>query len=630
MYLSEGIKCRILWLSDIHYRGDKYYGNRAPSRVKERLKILFNSFFDRIVEIQGKQPIDYIFLTGDIGFSGSYSDYQSFWKAFISPLHTALSKKIKGTNALLPKIVTIPGNHDIDRKDVAQFENFLSGYNSVQSNLEQQYEHFNRKDYRNSYLDLFKNYSQFFSNCKGKKGHAAVEWKNLFHIDISKQEKYADKRLYGYFVDDERQLIIVLLNSAWFSIGDEFNKLLVNDKLKRIEINEIKENSTTITKLVKYLNERTEKHLNEILKMKDMIAEYGNQIIGRDLFPIVELKETIAEKPEYVVITCMHHPQNWLSWGESYNYREKPNSPQKGTLNKIIDNTDILLTGHEHVPITKMPEMIDVNDSRWHIKAGMFMEDKIDVIDNNKDYFEHSRFSVLDIDLDKYRFTEQRYLFDKDRNEWCLLSSSNTSENTNYLPLRKKSRLMNRTLKKELLSKISFFDIEKFLRKRYEESSYLKESKIYSNFIQASFRNKADPSEIRICIFPTATDFKEKLYLPNPFKDHFLDPIISMSLRKRKKIKVHFIWPDFLLNESLFEKYYSCNSSEKIEESYGEIKRFSDMLFNKFRHHYFARFENESNENMPNIDFQSIKGVRFIGEVIPFWKFRRYCKVKKE
>ncbi|MBK8698176.1 MAG: metallophosphoesterase [Saprospiraceae bacterium] len=631
----ENPHCRILWVSDIHFRG-KYKGNL---NAEGKLKQLYDPFLDKIKSEQQTSPIDYIFLTGDIAFSGSSSDYQAFWDWFIVPLYQFYKELVDNERINgFPKIITIPGNHDISRSDVSIFETFLNKYNTAKNNFEQQSQLILNPDNLPSFLKTFENYSLFFGDNSTYRGINKI-WESFFKLDKNDGSTYNEKRLFGHVIDHEKKIIIILVNTAWFSIGDKFNELLVNNKLKKIHKETIddlvtrgftgKEIADTVDF---YYRELTE----SILKMRDRISEYGTQITGREILLFDNIEKQIKLFPDYIVITCMHHPVNWLSWGEQYDYDDKGSGSYRFTLNRILAKTDILLTGHEHVPVIKMPEQINEQGNGWHLKAGMFMEDQIDLIEAAK-YFEHSRFSIIEISADPYLFKEKRFLYyhpsgDSAFPEWKHYDSGKDEKAYTYTLSNKKGILAEESLP-QLISEIGNFDLATFLYNRYGERKYtvkeLAKTELYKLYKTES------AIEIRLCIVPLKAAFS-KLFVPTPFPtEHFLDEIIKTNFVDSRLLKIHFIWPDFLVSDQLKNLY--INGDEEHKVIFGKIARYSDMLFNKFRHHFFERFSKISEEKKTKetvelaqiIDFKIVKNIRFVNEPVPFWIFKRYCKPKK-
>ena len=86
-----------LHLSDFHMGQDAYGQGKIAQYVYDHVK-------------QHQRPLDFIFITGDIGFSGKAAEYASFQKMFVKPM----------TELVGPDTVwlMVPGNHDVDRKSV--------------------------------------------------------------------------------------------------------------------------------------------------------------------------------------------------------------------------------------------------------------------------------------------------------------------------------------------------------------------------------------------------------------------------------------------------------------------------------------------------------------------------------
>ncbi len=91
---------RWLHISDIHER-------KRDEHHRQHM-------FDEIIEkgIKGNPAPDMVFLTGDMAFAGEESEYLSLEEKFIKPLKTVLP-------AGCP-VFTIPGNHDVNRKQALE------------------------------------------------------------------------------------------------------------------------------------------------------------------------------------------------------------------------------------------------------------------------------------------------------------------------------------------------------------------------------------------------------------------------------------------------------------------------------------------------------------------------------
>ena len=92
----------LLHISDLHfnYREDKTEQSRSKNHMANLIAYLST--------LAKEMKFDYIFITGDIGFSGSHDDYSEM-KVFVDKLLTALT--IDKHHVFL-----CPGNHDVDRE----------------------------------------------------------------------------------------------------------------------------------------------------------------------------------------------------------------------------------------------------------------------------------------------------------------------------------------------------------------------------------------------------------------------------------------------------------------------------------------------------------------------------------
>ncbi len=606
----EITKAKIVWVSDIHLRGSYSKDKRAV----DKLDSAYKAFLKKISEEQEIAPIDYVFLTGDIGFSGSVEDYNYFWEWFITPLYDYyLDASKKQIQIKFPKIIVIPGNHDISWDSTVHFEKYLTSYNTNTGNFKERNELIANTSSRPDFIKSFKHYTESFSRSSGSSVKSAQIWEKFF--DLSNLEVSADyntERLFGFVIDHNKKLIIILLNTSWFSIGVKFNELLITENITSVESKINFWDKITMLKkgLDNFFFKAYSKQAKSLLAKKERIVEYGNQIIGRDIYPTPHLMEAINKNPEYIIISCMHHPMNWLSWNELNSY-DKSDS-EDFTLNKILSKTDLLLTGHEHLPIFQKPVLLTNNSKGYHLMAGMFMEDQINAGEGQKS-FSHSRFSILDIDVDEYKVIEKRFLFNN-----LATGTAWVKQNDDYdLPLAKKKKYLTEARALFLKNSISKFDVVKFLETRMNWSGLKKEfiTSTDSNYIVYKLLS---PTGCRFCVLPLTQDFLE-IILPNKYPDHFfIDELVSKI--HDQEVTIHFIWLDLLINADLTNNYYAERIDHDI--NFGHINSYSDMLFNKFRHKYFERF---CDPDFKQVDFNTVKEVKFVNQPLPYWVFSRYC-----
>ncbi len=89
-----------LHLSDFHTGKDKYGQIQLFESIIEHINCKIKS---------NREPLDMIFITGDIANEGAKSEYKLFSENFILPLYDILGDSTK--------IFMVPGNHDVDRSE---------------------------------------------------------------------------------------------------------------------------------------------------------------------------------------------------------------------------------------------------------------------------------------------------------------------------------------------------------------------------------------------------------------------------------------------------------------------------------------------------------------------------------
>lgn len=339
---------RILWLSDIHFRSE-YTGN---TKVKD--------FVDKFIKkIEADFPpesnkIDYIYLGGDMAFSGEEKEYTELQSVVLKPIQKAYRLNKKHT-------ISVPGNHDVEWEKVLAI--FHKNKKNLAEKLKKKTEFL--ADNKDSFFGIFSNYHRTFG-------------------DRANSSSYDDHRLFGTHIDEDKKLIFFLFNSSWFSISSK-----IDDLMKEVK-----------------------KSITEILLVKKYTNEFGGQIIGQhnEVMNPDGIRKILEneEYKDYVKIVGMHHPLHWLQWEEVYNFESNADF----ILWEVLKKADLFLTGHEHLPIYVKPKRLE--DGAWHIEAGMFLEDNAS--DNKttkraKELFPHNRFSVLEISTNSV--VEKRYLYKK-------------------------------------------------------------------------------------------------------------------------------------------------------------------------------------------------------------------------
>lgn len=603
---------KILWISDIHFSENYKIGQ--TSKVFEDY---LSSFISYCKELTG---IDYILISGDIAQSGFVSEYQNFIERVLDPL-------ILLDNLKEAKILINSGNHDLQRDGVSIFQDYI---NEVKS----------RKFDRNQFLTTRK---KFFKQAFSNYSNAFAKYRDRLPATISKT--YKEDFLHGYFLDHEKKVIFVLLNSSWFSFGDSFltkyfetylfckndiilknNEkdflLFVKDFANNNEVpffydfmkvlfsfNNYKEIPDNIK--FKFINELkifSEQHSLDNLdatfdsffenyeslylsskskevfleEVKNIAEDYGKQAININVFDeFSDLICDIESFNDYIIIQSCHHHWNWLSWEERVNYDGK----DEGIflLNKHVD---LLLNGHEHVPHQKEPDYLS-NQKLLHIPAGCFMEyhkkpNEFDIKNN--------WFSILSINTKKRTVTQDKIIYSKNSKttyEW-------TSNTTERFGLNKKYKTsLNKSRRGFLISKInsnsSNVDFLIFLMNIFSvKSDNLNPLLATNNFL---FFNE----EIAIVFVDKHTSV-------------FDDFISNKKLIFEKNISlVYFIFIDLLFDGD--NQYNSCNDKMKVIV---DINKKIEFLFDDFRHNLFSSLSKD--------EVNSNKNLRLVSKTVPYWE----------
>lgn len=446
-------RINILWLSDIHY---------CSNYTKDNKNEIFKSFIDSFLEKCGEfEDIDYLLLSGDVAQRGSKEDYELFFYDILTPLLSKLNFK-------KTKLLVVSGNHDVSRKDAIYFEDFINNLSGKKGGWD---------DFLNENKEAVEKSFKFYSDSFKK-------FEDRLPNNISKQ--YKNDFLHGYFVDHEKKAIVILLNSSWFSFGDEFIKRYFNTYFKFLNFPVL--NESQVKNIVEFISKESENNsvkINEFIKegifnffkniyeidfskkqiqniidyvnkelelsfdcdkdsIKDVLfskrersqiindlvnitEEYGKQIINLEAFNEFDfLMNDIKTFNEYVCIQCFHHPINWLSMDERINY----NTPTVSKFFELQNELDVLLTGHEHIPVA-YPSDYFKDNSILSIPAGCFINHH-----SNPSLFNvnNNWFSVLSINTKKRAVTQNKYLAKNVLNsiKWELI-------NQNIKPLKKKA-----------------------------------------------------------------------------------------------------------------------------------------------------------------------------------------------
>lgn len=183
---------RFLHISDLHFGFDK-----TEAAVAKR-KNYINNLYEKIKAVSS-QGLDYIFITGDIGWHALESDYIEA-DTFIRKLMTICNVNEK-------QVFLCPGNHDVDRKAI---EDKQFPQNQSEANKWLSIERF-------KFLTGFENYISFCNKL------------GLSPYKIGKTNSY----LLGTL--STKDINVVCLNSAWYAQSDEVaNKMWIGSDFLQI------------------------------------------------------------------------------------------------------------------------------------------------------------------------------------------------------------------------------------------------------------------------------------------------------------------------------------------------------------------------------------------------------------
>ena len=539
MITSNDVKQRILWLSDIHYL--KEYVNKTDEFKK------YIADFITVCQSNNTPAIDYVLISGDIAQSGEEIEYRLFKEDILDKIFEVLPTA---------KLLIIPGNHDVSRTSISYFENYFKKDN-----------------------DKFTEKSEFVAKNKTAFDHIFKDYKAAFkdspYLPVEGLSPYYTANLYhGYYKDDNNKTIFVLLNSSWLSFGEESLKHYLKEN---INIGSKKSNPDKICyeALARDITLRTH--------------EYGNQIVSMNVFTDYgDLKNQIDNYPEYLIITVMHHPINWLASDEQVNYANDPQSP----FFFLRQKTNLLLTGHEHVPYMHLPEIH--NDlTSIHIPGGAFIQvkkknkiskdskkpKKTNTSEDPEEMtykFENTMFSIMDINVKKRTIKNKKFIYEN--NTWINKRTDSFILEKNYLEELSDER------KNIILNKLDKHITKKtIIGKLYKDTTLISEEKIY-------LKNKCN--EVYI--------FVEKEF------DFNISNLKSI-IKNNNVCVINFVFIDIKFDNG---KMYKVGNDRLVVLN--KIKTSMELRFNRFRHKFFS---NPKPSEM--LDFSDIK---FVLIVKPYWE----------
>lgn len=184
-------KISIIHLSDFHFSKEN----------ESEIKTLLDSLIEDINKLRDEYDIfpNYIVISGDIANKGVKSDYDFALKW--------LHKVMETFNISSDRVFMVPGNHDIDRKELLEFSQIkFIDQRSVNKFLESDGE-------KEALSKKLNNFFNFINEFYGEKN----PYSNNFYFSTS-------IKIGAYSMG------VVGLNSAWFSGERRFNNIVVDEK----------------------------------------------------------------------------------------------------------------------------------------------------------------------------------------------------------------------------------------------------------------------------------------------------------------------------------------------------------------------------------------------------------------
>lgn len=573
---SIDTKIRFLWLSDIHYKYE--YGSSAGS---EDLRKFLSSFHTYISEFEASD-FDYILLSGDIAQEGSAEDYAQFCRDILDPLQAKFPEA---------QLLVVPGNHDVARKDAKFVKDFLA---SMSENNNQRLDFFG-KDIK-SFEKIFAHYTAAFKG-NGK-------------IPAQSSETYKGTLLYGHVLDVKRKVIFVLLNTSWYSLGNDFLKLHVSDQLlpkvaegiaEAIVLTDGEAELLPDEKEEKAKKEFEEKVHKLIKEIPYIAEEYGKQLIGMDhLKDIKKISDLIDNYNDFLVVTVMHHPLNWLNWEERIT--------TTGKFHDIRKQTDLLLTGHEHIPRIHRSERIH---DMLHLQAGCFMHaakrDKVYATPTIEDYIytDENWFSTLEINIKKRTVKQIKHHYDIVERKWFRDAGYKAEKLNNKhfstLSLSRRNGILNAIASESALLKA----LEAMYKglKIINANLYLVEKKIII-FITDN-QVTVDLMDLKANIALHKAEVVQFLFVDvvNPIHVFYLN---EKDHKNEVKKMSDF---DAVARRSGIERYKPMDRLVVLEA----IKNDFDFKFDQCRYDFF--------KSLSQAEALSLKDLKFVSVIKPYWEF---------
>ena len=373
---------KILVLSDIHYKEEYSDSEFGVDQFWESLKKKIDE-----IEISSTNPFELVIITGDLAFSGKSKEYRTLKIALDSYLPS------------IP-IVMIPGNHDVKWSE--QVFSLLQKLNDDLS-LNNVFRLDGKELIQNSSSDttIFEGFLEIADELMIKR----LELSNKVDYNYNEQAACG----YIHYKGEQQDILFLLINSCWKSFGSGSLDFLINQEVEKA-----------------YSSKEKVRNLVKRALFDDSLKQLGNQSYYLSQLPWNEIIKIKKESMKPIrVITLAHHPTSWLEYKERFYSTDDKRETLR--LDFLKARTDLLITGHEHIPMNSRPTMLSKNCV--NLEMGCLLDyHKIQKSNTPSIRFPESWFSVVDIKLSGYSIKNYKFNFTIDENDDDILEWKNEKD----------------------------------------------------------------------------------------------------------------------------------------------------------------------------------------------------------
>ncbi|HRG32472.1 MAG TPA: metallophosphoesterase [Saprospiraceae bacterium] len=360
-------KLKILWISDIHFSMD--YLKFKPFSEKHDL-CAFDFIWNSFVTETNKHEFTHLIISGDLLMGGKVKERENFsnkLKELLAKIQErTTSKHVNG----IP-IIIYPGNHDVNWDSlVIHFNSYLTrnkdklkekgGINILKTYLEEKF--FDLKK-----AEIFKEFGSLYFD--------------LREFNLVGKDFYNHKDDWNYaldYYDSEYNVLFRIYNSSINSHGDGVKEIIeVIGEAVRDKIGD-------------------DKWMEWLVDIVTIFKEQGNQVYLQS--PEISKWQEQISISDPLVISCAHHPLEWLQYNMLYDGNIDAPIP----LLKKYSN--LHLTSHEHI---NPAEYFNYSsEGVLMLKSGKFCDRELirspsEHLTNNQlmnEIFTMNWYSVIDID----------------------------------------------------------------------------------------------------------------------------------------------------------------------------------------------------------------------------------------